>query len=95
MDRRYRNSRIRRGIMKLSKLFEKFAEFLSMEKEERILESEKMDKLNTSLSDKIESIRDKIQNTQSERKKEKLKKKLDILKKIEVKMNQEKEKQNE
>lgn len=81
--------------MKLSKLFEKFAEFLSMEKEERILESEKMDKLNTSLSDKIESIRDKIQNTQSERKKEKLKKKLDILKKIEVKMNQEKEKQNE
>ena len=81
--------------MKLSKLFEKFAEFLSMEKEERILESEKMDKLNTSLSDKMESIRDKIQNTQSERKKEKLKKKLDILKKIEVKMNQEKEKQNE
>ena len=81
--------------MKLSKLFEKFAEFLSMEKEERILESEKMDKLNTSLSDKMESIRDKIQNTQSERKKEKLKKKLDILKKIEVKMNQEKQKQNE
>ena len=35
-------------MMKLSKLFEKFAEFLSMEKEERIAESKKMDKLNSS-----------------------------------------------
>ena len=80
--------------MKLARLFKKVEDFFGMDEEQRSHKAKKVQKLSSSLSDKIESVKQRIQDSTSKRKKEKLKKKLEVLQKLEKKLIKEQEKQD-
>jgi len=70
--------------MKFEKLFKKIEKFFYTDKEN--IDKEKKDKLIVLLEDKIESIKEKIKDSSSKTKKEKLKKQLNALKELRDKM---------
>ena len=80
--------------MKLARLFKKLESFFCMDEEKRSHKAKKAQKLSSSLNDKMESIKQRIQDSTSKRKKEKLKKKLEVLQKLEKKLIEEQEKQD-
>ena len=81
--------------MKLARLFKKLESFFSIDKHERVQKTKKIEKLSSSLAEKIESKKDKLQSSISDRKKEKIKKELEVLKKLQEKLKKEQEKQLE
>ena len=81
--------------MKLTKLFKKVEDFFDLDENERIKKTDKMDKLISNVSQKIEDKKEKLQNSSSEHKKDKIKKELEVLKKFQDKLKIEQENQIE
>ncbi len=68
--------------MKIEELFKKAEKFFSIDKEKR----DKKEKLESLVEKKISSIKDKIKDADSKKKKEELEKKLEILIDLQKKM---------
>lgn len=72
--------------MKMQELFEKAEKFFGMDKDERIQNIEKKEKLMSSLEEKISSMKENIKNCDEEEKKEVLKKEIEVLQKLKDKI---------
>jgi hypothetical protein len=81
--------------MKLARLFKKIENFFSMDEQERTQKRKNIEKLSLTLAEKIESKKEKLQSLSGDRKKDKIKKELEILKKFEEKLKKEQEEQTE
>ena len=68
--------------MKIAKLFKKLKNFLEMDSKAQSEESKKREKLESSLSDKISSMTEKIKGSDNQEKKETMIKELEMLKKL-------------
>ncbi len=72
--------------MKIEELFKKAEKFFNMNKKKREKKQEKKEKLEFLFEKKITSIKNKIKETNNIEKKDKFKKKLEILKKLRYKI---------
>ena len=68
--------------MKIAKLFKKLKNFLEMDEKAQSEESKKKEKLESSLSEKIASMKEKIRDSDNQEKKETMIKELEMLKKL-------------
>lgn len=72
--------------MKISKLFERIDSFFDMEKKDREKESKQYTKLLSSLTLKIKTKKEKIKASTSKAKTKKLKKELEVLQELLIKL---------
>lgn len=68
--------------MKIAKLFKKLKHFIKMDEQTQSEESKKRQKLESSLEEKIASMKEKIKDSDNKKKREELIEELEMLKKL-------------